>query len=35
MGSIGEQLDFSNMTEEEIEFHYFKYVYTVNEILCF
>lgn len=24
MGSIGEQLDFSNMTEEEIEFHYFK-----------
>ncbi|KZC11547.1 PREDICTED: multiple coagulation factor deficiency protein 2 homolog [Dufourea novaeangliae] len=24
MGDVGEQLDFSNMTEQEIEFHYFK-----------
>lgn len=33
MGSMADQLDFSNMTEQEIEFHYFTYVYTVREIL--
>jgi len=26
MGSMADQLDFSKMTEQEIEFHYFQYV---------
>ena len=32
---MADQLDFSNMTEQEIEFHYFKYVCNTNNILYF
>lgn len=30
MGPLADQLDFSKMTEQEIEFHYFKYVWKVK-----
>lgn len=32
MGSMADELDFSKMTEQEIEFHYFQYVR--NRLVC-
>jgi len=31
MGPMADQLDFSKMTEQEIEFHYFQYVLDIKD----
>lgn len=35
MGSMGDQLDFSKMTEQKIEFHYFQYVRAIRDHLVY
>lgn len=35
IGSLADKLDFSKMTEQEIEFHYFKYVCVKLNLLLF